>query len=53
MKNYEVNMKNLKISLTELFKMNNIGELDNKLFNKIKEINLFKSHEEMIYIIKW
>ena len=53
MKNYEINTKNLKLSLTELFKMNNLGELDNKLFNKIKEINLFKSHDELIYIIKW
>lgn len=51
-KNYDLNLKNLKNSLKELFKMNNIGEIDNKIFGKLNEINLYKSHEELVYITK-
>lgn len=52
-KSYDLNLKSLKNSLKELFKMNNISDLDCKIVNKVNEINLFKSHEEFVYIIKW
>jgi chromosome segregation ATPase len=51
-KNYDINLKNLKASLKELFKMNNIDQVDSKIFSKLNEINLFNSHEELVYIIK-
>ena len=51
-KNYDANIKNLKNALKELFKMNNIDEIDNKILNKLNEINLYKSHEELVYITK-
>jgi len=47
-KNYDINLKNLKASLKELFKMNNIDQVDSKIFSKLNEINLFNSHEELV-----
>lgn len=53
MKSYDLNLKSLKTSLQGLFGKNNIGDIDNKIFSKVDEINLFKSHDEIYYIIKW
>jgi chromosome segregation ATPase len=51
-KNYEINLKNLKFGLNEIFKEQNISEIDKKMITKVNEINLHRSHEELIYIIK-
>ena len=51
-KNYESNLKNLKNSLKEIFKQHNFIEVDNKILLKVNEINLVKSHEELVYITK-
>jgi len=51
-KNIESNVKNLKVSLKELLKMNNFNEIDNLILMKVKNINLNKSNDEIIYLIK-